>query len=160
MDAETDKLLHSTGSIKSMDTDKHSVASFSYDAPHILSPQSSFYKQFRTDKRMGDLFTKGSLRESPGKDTDQASIATAPKWSLQIDFDLWNASAQKSQESEGLKRFLLYSERTGIVKSSTFGNLKLSKDPGQLLEGVTFWLDVNLPSSNEMNLLGRVIFTN
>jgi hypothetical protein len=161
MDTETDKLLQKTGSIKSVDTDRQSVASFNYDSPHILSPQSSFYKQFRNDKRMGDVFNKGSLTESPSKYTDQASVSTAPKWSLQIDFELWSASAQaKSQESEGLKRFLLYSERTGIIKSSTFGNLKLDKDPGQLLEGITFWIDVNSPSSNEMNLLGRVFYKN
>jgi len=149
---ETDKLL--SGSIKSLNSDQQSIVSANNEFP-ILSPKSSFYKQFHR------VLNKDTMQESPT--TDQASAATAPKWAFPIDFDLWGTSVASGAGSGrnglyDLKRFLLYSERTGILESSTFEGLELNTDPGHLLEETTFWLDVTLPTPNEMNLLGRVSF--
>ena len=147
---ETDKLL--SGSNKSLNSDQQSIVSANNDFP-ILSPKTSFYKQFHR------VLYKDGMQESPT--TDQASAATVPKWTFPIDFDLWGSSVASGAGSGSLydlKRFLLYSERTGILEASTFEGLELNTDPEHLLQGTTFWLDVTLPTQYEMNLLGRVSF--
>lgn len=152
---ETERLLIQRESFKSMDSVQSSKSDI---PPPILSPKTSFYKQFKSDamdRRMGDIL-KNAVLESPGV-TDQASMASIPKWTFPIDFDLWSKSIlNKNGQSFGLKRFLLYSERTGVLKASSFESLNFDKDPGDLLSGITFWLDINLPSAQEMNLLGKV----
>lgn len=152
---ETERLIQQN-SFKSID----SINSSKSDIPApILSPKASFYKQFKTDtmdRRMGDIL-KNVEQESPGGITDQASLGSIPKWTFPIDFDLWSKSIlSKNGHSFGLKRFLLYSERTGVLKSSSFESLKFEKDPGDLLSGIPFWLDINSPTAHEMNLLGNV----
>lgn len=148
---ETESLLRD--SFRSLDSVSSGIG------PQILSPKNSFYKQFKHDtmeRSMGDIL-KNAVHESPGGATDLASVASIPRWSFPIDFDLWGKSIlNKPGSTVGLKRFLLYSERTGILQSSSFESLKLSRDPGDVLSGTMFWLDVNLPTANEMNLLGKI----
>ena len=153
---ETDRLLHKS-SQKSIGSDSLSIHSLNGElAPQILSPKSSFYKRFRGDSI--DQKTEHLIKSPDNAISEELkqSESEGQKLTIPIDFELWGKCLLGAQVYDLPKRFLFYSERTGLLKSSTFESLPFDRDPGSLLSGVTFWLDINMPTSSEMNLLGRV----